>query len=166
MSAETAIVDYRFLFADQVKQTLRFTFPFAEKKIEVCQFRFPFAENKRKWPFSISSIFCLEIQKCGDMEKWRNGDMETCRHRHGDMVNGEMETCSHRETENGKWKPRRLSLYRLPFAHRANGSLAFVSLLMKKQTEVICLQTDLTDLTSLPIYAFYSPLVTGEINQC
>jgi hypothetical protein len=31
----------------------------------------------------------------------------------------------------------------LLFAHRANGSLLFVRLLMKKkQTEVICLQTD------------------------
>ncbi len=34
------------------------------------------------------------------------------------------------------------SLICLPFAHRANGSLSFVRLLMKKQTEVIRLQTD------------------------
>jgi hypothetical protein len=78
------------------------------------------------------------------MEKWRHGDgdMETCIHRHGDMENGEMETCSHRETENGKWKSRRLSLFRLPFADRANGSLAFVSLLMKKKRKLfVCKRT-------------------------
>ncbi len=40
----------------------------------------------------------------------------------------------------GKWKPRRFSLIRLPFARFANGSLSFVCLLMKKETEVIHLQ--------------------------
>ncbi len=34
----------------------------------------------------------------------------------------------------GKWKPRLFSLIRLMLAHRANGSLLFVNLLMKKQT--------------------------------
>jgi hypothetical protein len=43
---------------------------------------------------------------------------------------------------NGKWKPRHFSLIRLPFAHCTNGSLSFVRLLTKKQTEVIRLQTD------------------------
>jgi hypothetical protein len=38
---------------------------------------------------------------------------------------------------NRKWKPRQFSLIQLLFAHRANGSLSFVCLLMKKQTEVI-----------------------------
>jgi hypothetical protein len=38
------------------------------------------------------------------------------------------------QTGNGKRKPRRLSLIRLPFAHHANESLSFVRLLMKKQT--------------------------------
>jgi hypothetical protein len=37
---------------------------------------------------------------------------------------------------NGKWKPRRFSLVRLPFAHCANGNLSFVGLLRKKQTKV------------------------------
>ncbi len=36
-----------------------------------------------------------------------------------------------------KTEARRFSLIRLPFAHQANRSLLFVSLLMKKQTEVI-----------------------------
>ncbi len=39
-------------------------------------------------------------------------------------------------------KPRRFSLIPLPFAHRKNGSLSFVWLLTKKQTEVIHLLTD------------------------
>jgi hypothetical protein len=46
------------------------------------------------------------------------------------------------QTEKGKRKPRRFSLFRLPFAHRVNGSLSFVRLFTKKQTEAIRLQTD------------------------
>jgi hypothetical protein len=46
------------------------------------------------------------------------------------------------QTEDGKWKPRCFSLIRLLFAHRTNGSLSFVRLLTKKQTEVIRLQKD------------------------
>jgi hypothetical protein len=41
-----------------------------------------------------------------------------------------------------KWKPRRFSKIRLPFVHRANESLMLFHLLMKKQTEVIPLQTE------------------------
>jgi hypothetical protein len=44
--------------------------------------------------------------------------------------------------ENGKRKTRRFSLIRLPFAHLAHGSLSFVRLLTKKQTEVVRLKTD------------------------
>ncbi len=66
------------------------------------------------------------------MEKWRNGDTETWALRHG---HGEI------ETSNRKRKPRRFSLIRLPFAHHANGNLAFVCSLTKKQTEVIYLET-------------------------
>jgi hypothetical protein len=57
--AETAIVDYRLLFADQGKQTfvfrfhlqqtkgsLPFPFSICSKQREVCHFRFPFAANK------------------------------------------------------------------------------------------------------------------------
>jgi hypothetical protein len=39
------------------------------------------------------------------------------------------------QTENGKSKPRQISLLRLPFAYRANGSLSFVHLLTKKQNK-------------------------------
>jgi hypothetical protein len=42
-----------------------------------------------------------------------------------------------------------ISLILLPFVHRAIGSLSFVCLLTNEQTEVICLQTDQTD---LPIF--------------
>jgi hypothetical protein len=41
---------------------------------------------------------------------------------------------------NGKRKPRRFSLIRSLFAHRANGSLSFVRLLTEVQMEVIRLQ--------------------------
>ncbi len=41
---------------------------------------------------------------------------------------------------NGKRKPRRFSLIRSLFAHRANGSLSFVRLLTEVQLEVIRLQ--------------------------
>jgi hypothetical protein len=41
---------------------------------------------------------------------------------------------------SGERKPRRFSIIRLLFAHRENGSLSFVHLLTKKQTEVIHLQ--------------------------
>ncbi len=44
-------------------------------------------------------------------------------------------------------QPRRFFLISLAFTHHANGNLSFVCLLMKKQTEVILLQTD------LPIYS-------------
>ncbi len=63
------------------------------------------------------------------MKTWRHGEMEAWRH--GDM-----------ETSNGKRKLSRFSLICLQFAHRVNGSLSFVWLLKKEQTEVIRLQTD------------------------
>jgi hypothetical protein len=37
------------------------------------------------------------------------------------------------QTENGKWKPWRFSLIRIPFHHRANGSFSFVRLLTKNK---------------------------------
>ncbi len=74
----------------------------------------------------------------GDMETWKHGDidMETWKHR--GMEHGYQKT-SRMKTLNGKRKPKRFSLIRLPSAHPANGSLFFVRLLM---VEVIRLQTD------------------------
>ncbi len=46
------------------------------------------------------------------------------------------------QTENEKTEPRRFSLICLPFTLRANGSMSLICLFMKKQTEVIRLQTD------------------------
>ncbi len=75
--AETANVDYRLLLANQGKQTSFFRFrsqktngslpfPFSCKQTEVaifqmvvCRFRFP--ANKRKFPFSVSSVFRIYI---------------------------------------------------------------------------------------------------------
>ncbi len=48
--------------------------------------------------------------------------------------------CHFTKISYGKWKPWQFSLIRLPFAHCAKGSLSFVCLLMKKETEVIHLQ--------------------------
>ncbi len=44
--------------------------------------------------------------------------------------------------KNGKRKPSRFPLICLLFAHRANGSLSFVRLLTKKETELIRLLMD------------------------
>jgi hypothetical protein len=71
----------------------------------------------------------MKRQHPSHMGTWRHGDTET--QRRGDM-----------EKSSGKRKTSRFSLIRLPFAHRAKGSLLFVRLLTKKQTEVIRLQTD------------------------
>jgi hypothetical protein len=108
---------------------------------------FPFAGNKRKLPFLLVPFsVCRILEMCmetwtyrhgyGDIETWGHGsrDMETWKH-------GNMETWRH-HTENGKRKPKQFSLIRLPFAPHPNGSWSFVHLLTKKQTEVICLQTD------------------------
>jgi hypothetical protein len=79
------------------------------------------------------------VRKTWDTETWRHGHREmdketwTRRHGHGDM---DMVT-----KPNGTRKIRRCSFIRLPFAHRANGSLTFVRLLTKND-EVIRLQTD------------------------
>ncbi len=74
----------------------------------------------------------MEIQRHGNMDKWRHEDMETWTWRHGDM-DIETETCRH---ERGDIEF---------FAHSANVSLSFVHLLMEIQSEVIRLQKDYTD---------------------
>jgi hypothetical protein len=83
--AETAIIDYCLLFANQEKQT--------------SLFHFPFVANRPKLPFSVSFVFCLRNSR--NMETWRwtlgVGDMglETWRWRHR---NGEM------EMETWRWR--------------------------------------------------------------
>ncbi len=75
MFAETAIVDYRLLFADQGKQ------------YSVFHFRFPFAVNNRNCRFPFA-----EFRKLGDM------DMETLKldwETYVDMIHGIMEKWRH-----------------------------------------------------------------------
>jgi hypothetical protein len=48
---ETAVVDYRLMFADQGKQTSVFRFR-SNDQMEACRFPFLFAANKLKLPFS------------------------------------------------------------------------------------------------------------------
>ncbi len=67
-------------------------------------------------------------------------NMDTWRYEHGGM---DMKAWSlKKQRENRRCKPKQFSLIRLAFAHHANGSLLFVCLLTKKQTEVIRLKTD------------------------
>jgi hypothetical protein len=81
----------------------------------------------------------METWKQGDM---RHGNMETWTWRNGHRdMHMDPETWNLKES-NGKRKPRRFSLIRLPFAYRANGSSSFDCFLTKKQTEVIRLQAD------------------------
>jgi hypothetical protein len=53
------------------------------------------------------------------------------------------------KTQNKKQKPRRFSLICFPLAHRENGSLSFVRLLTKKETEVSPLAHELNGLNGL-----------------
>ncbi len=107
----------------------------------------------------------------GNMEKWRHGDMHgdmetwTWKHGdvdngHGDMDNGHGKKYGHgdmdletghggRDIETWAWRvghgdmdTRRFFKIHLKVARRANGTLTFVRLLTKKQTKVICVQTD------------------------
>ncbi len=120
--AETAIVNYCWSFVDQGRQTsilcfrlrqtngtLLFLFSVCSKQTEVaicCYFRIPLAISRNMETWS-----------------WRHGHwgigIETWTWRNGNLKN---------QMKNGKQKPRQFSLIRLPFDHRANGSLSFVRL--------------------------------------
>jgi hypothetical protein len=55
---------------------------------------------------------------------------------------GNMDEDRKRETGNGKRKPRRFFSIRLPFAHRANGSLSFVLLCEETKRKLpVCKRT-------------------------
>jgi hypothetical protein len=103
-----------------------YRFPIKENKLP-----FPFPSAANKWKFTVTVFYLprhgdMEIRKHGEMEMWRRRDLEIWTWKH----------------QNGKPMPRQFFLILLPFAHRENGSLSFVCLLTKKQTEVILLQTD------------------------
>ncbi len=115
--AETAIVDYRRLPIWENK--LPFYVSAYSKQAEVCYFCFPIAANKRKSPFFVSSVcMCVYIYL-------------------------HLYFYLYAAIPNRKRKPRQFSLIRLLLTHCANGSLSFVHLLIRKQTQVIIhLQTN------------------------
>jgi hypothetical protein len=125
--AETAIVDYRSLFADQGKQTFVFCFRLQQTNGSL-PFSFPFAANNGSCRFP-----CFSLYICTYM----SFETATC-----------INICYHfkRKTE------AQTIFFLLPFAHCANESFSFVHLLMEKQTEIICL---LTEQKGLPIYALH-----------
>ncbi len=95
---------------------LLFSVSVCSKQTELCLFSFVFAANKRKLPFSISSVYYIYLCGCFNIY----------------ILPFQM--------KNGKQKPRQFFLIRLPFPYRSNGSLLFVHLLTKKETEVIRFQ--------------------------
>ncbi len=106
------------------------------KQKKLCRSRLQKTDGSCRFPLvplSVCGIPKTWMHGHGDIVtwKWRHGDMETRRHGHVESSNGKW-----------KWKLRRFSLIHLLFAHCENGSLSFVRLLMKKQTEAIRLQTD------------------------
>jgi hypothetical protein len=142
--ALTAVVDYCLLFANQGQHSHLYV-SVRSKLTEFAFYVYCLQQINRSCPF-LSVLFSASRIP----ETWRHGykDIETwIKWRHGDM---DMETWiwrhGHRDMElnklNEKRKPKWLSWVRLLFAHRANGSLSFVRLLTKQQTEVIHLQTD------------------------
>jgi hypothetical protein len=86
------------------------------------RFLFPFSvcSKQRELLFSVSSIFCIFVNIYTDI-------YNIYLHQYIYMKNG---------------RPCDFSLIRFLFAHLANRSLSLFRLLMKKQTEVIHLQTD------------------------
>ncbi len=95
----TTIVNYCLSFHDQ--QTSVFRFSANKQQFVISIFR----SKQTEVAFSLSSVFRLRNSRNMKMKTWR---METWKH----------------QMENRKRKPRWFSLTRLPFAHRANGSLS------------------------------------------
>ncbi len=93
---------------------LPFTVPVYSKEKEVCRFHFPFATNKRKLPFSVSSIFRVCVCVWVGMCVWY--------------------ICCRFKQNNGKLKPRRCSIICLLFAHRTNRILTCVCPFVDKET--------------------------------
>jgi hypothetical protein len=82
------------------------------------------------------------------------------------MENGCIYIYVYAASANGKWKPRRFSLIRLPFALRENGSLSFVCFLTKKQTEVIhCKRTKRT-CPFIPVTKWFIRRVNSQLKSC
>jgi hypothetical protein len=127
MFAETENVDYRLSLAGQGKLTSVFSVPYKYIPKTVLYILYICKGNKRPFSrFRINiyrkrySIYYIYVYINIYLY------MFTCMYAY---------TCIHIHTavSNGKRKPRRFSLIRLPFAHCRNGSLFFVRLLAKKQ---------------------------------
>jgi hypothetical protein len=73
IDGKTAIVYYQLSFADQGKQTFVFRFHL-QQQMELYHFCFLFAANKRKLPFSVSSIFhCISVSTKVDF--WNSAEI-------------------------------------------------------------------------------------------
>ncbi len=110
---------------------LPFSVSVCSKKTKVCHFRFTFAANKQKLSFSVSLVFpmCVwGVYLCVCIDIYSN-------------INNNFYMLPF-QAKDRKQKLRQFSLIRFPFAHWAKVSLSSVRLLIKKQIEVICLQTD------------------------
>jgi hypothetical protein len=59
--AETAIIEYRFLFADPRKTNFRFPFSFAANRRKFAVSVFYLQQNKRELPFFVNSVFRMYI---------------------------------------------------------------------------------------------------------
>jgi hypothetical protein len=129
--ADTPNVDYRLLFADQGKNTSLFGFQKTNGSL-----LFPFSACSKQMENETTGNFHLFAAN-GKQKR----QTSVC------FLYIYKYICCHfkRKTE-----AQAISLIRLPFAHRVNESLSFICLFTKKQTEVIRLQMDSTN---LPIYA-------------
>ncbi len=104
---------------------------------------FPFAANKRKFTVSVFRIYIyIHIHKYINVHTHIHIHIQYT-HMHIYIYTYHIYThiyvCICAAVSNGKRKPRRFSFIRLMFAHRSNGSLSFVCLLSKNQTEDVCL---------------------------
>jgi hypothetical protein len=92
---QTSVFRFRL---QQTNGSLPFPFSVCSKQTEVCRCRFPFAANKRKFLFTVSSVFYLRNSR--DMETWKNKDMETWRQ--GDMSLSFVRLSMKKQTEIGR----------------------------------------------------------------
>jgi hypothetical protein len=116
-------------FAEQRSSIIVYHLPTKDRKLLVS---FPSSGNKQKLPFFVSFVFRVSVCVCVCMSVCVLYILYIF------FLNFYL----YAAVSNGKWKHRQFSVIRLPFAHRANGSLSFVRLSTNKQMKVIHLQTD------------------------
>ncbi len=79
--AETAIIDYHLLFADQEKQTSVFRFRGQQTDGSLS---FPLIDCSKQTA-TVFSYFRFRLGNFGNMETWRHGNIETWKHGDIDM---------------------------------------------------------------------------------